>query len=121
MLTPATKRFSKPPMRAVIHHAAEAAVLIVLVVENLEDRVVEMAIHIESADLHERAGSEPGCGAIGHAEGIEIALVVAIDVVVSEVGWGPRPATTNAPSGLVSAWFFVTVPGIFWRTWLALK
>ena len=36
----------------------------------------EVAVHVEGADLQKRAGSQPDCGLVGHAQRIDVALPV---------------------------------------------
>ena len=72
--------------QTVVDNAGKATLLGVLIVDDVEDRMIQMAIEVETTSLDDRTRRYSDCCTVGDAHRVEIALIVAIDVVVAEAG-----------------------------------
>ena len=65
---------------AVVNHTAEAAKIVIGIVEPLEDRVHQVPIDVERANLDGRVLAKLDRGLVGNAVGIDVALPI-VDLV----------------------------------------
>ncbi len=100
-LTPATKRLRKPPIRLSSTRRAKPPYLVVLIVDDVEDRMRQMPIDVEGAELDHRARRHPASSYGWRCAACRDCAAIAIDVVVAEAGAakpGPRECACRVRS-----------------------
>src|SRR5882724_10714588 len=70
----------EPTDVALIVDAPEHAVVLVLVVEPLKDRMHQVAVDAEDAEFHRGAGRDPHRRLVGKTQRVDVALPVVSDV-----------------------------------------